>query len=78
MTMVCRAMAADGRNLPSAPITVLNGASDGYQVAPYARASVAALMDMGAVRVNNNGQLNPTIAITRADMAILLHRILTR
>ena len=78
MTMVCRAMVAAGKSLPAGSAAALNNCTDGHLVSAYARSSVAALMDIGAVRANSSGQLNPTIAITRADMAILLHRILTR
>lgn len=78
MTMICRAIEAAGQALPAADTGVLASYADGNQVSAYARPSVAALVQMGAVRGNSASRLNPSAAISRAEMAVILHRVLTR
>ncbi len=78
MTMICRAIEAAGQSLPAADTGILASYADGYQVSSYARSSVAALVQMGAVRGNSSSRLNPGAAISRAEMAVILHRVLTR
>ncbi len=78
MTMICRAIEAAGQSLPAADASILSSYADGYQVSAYARPSVAALVQMGAVRGNSASRLNPSAAISRAEMAVILHRVLTR
>lgn len=78
MTMICRALEAAGQSLPVADTGLLSSYTDGYQVSAFARPSVAALVQMGAVRGNSAARLNPGAAISRAEMAVILHRVLTR
>lgn len=78
MTMICRAIEAAGQSLPAADAGLLSSYADGAQVSAYARPSVAALVQMGAVRGNSASRLNPGAAISRAEMAVILHRVLTR
>lgn len=78
MTMICRALEAAGQSLPVADTGLLSSYTDGYQVSAFARPSVAALVQMGAVRGNSASRLNPGAAISRAEMAVILHRVLTR
>ena len=78
MTMICRAIEAAGQSLPAADTGLLSSYADGYQVSAFARPSVAALVQMGAVRGNSASRLNPGAAISRAEMAVILHRVLTR
>ncbi len=78
MTMICRALEAAGQSLPAADAGLLSSYADGYQVSAFARPSVAALVQMGAVRGNSASRLNPGAAISRAEMAVILHRVLTR
>lgn len=78
MTMICRAIEAAGQSLPAADSGLLSSYADGYQVSAFARPSVAALVQMGAVRGNSASRLNPGSAISRAEMAVILHRVLTR
>lgn len=78
MTMICRAMEAAGQAVPAADTSLLASYSDGGRVSAFARPSVAALVQMGAVRGNSSMRLNPTAAISRAEMAVVLHRVLTR
>ncbi len=78
MTMICRALEAAGQSLPVADPGLLSSYADGYQVSAFARPSVAALVQMGAVRGNSASRLNPGASISRAEMAVILHRVLTR
>ncbi len=77
MTMICRAIQAAGQSLPAANSSILSSYADGGQVSNYARSSVAALIQMGAVG-GTNMRINPTATISRAQMAVILHRVLTR
>ena len=78
MTMICRAIQAAGQSLPTASDALLSAFSDGYQVSAFARSSVAALLQLGAVRGTTDMRINPKAAISRAEMAVILHRVLTR
>lgn len=78
MTMVCRALNAAGQSVPAADSSLLSSYTDGAQVSAYARSSVASLIQMGAVRGNSAMRLNPGAPISRAEMAVILHRVLTR
>jgi len=73
-----RAIEAAGQSVPVADAGLLSSYADGYQVSAFARPSVAALVQMGAVRGNSAYRLNPGAAISRAEMAVILHRVLTR
>ena len=77
MTMICRAMRAAGRSVPNVSVSSLSSYRDFGQLSDYARASVAALVQMGAVRGDSSRQLNPTQSITRAQMAVILYRVMT-
>ncbi len=78
MTMICRAMEAAGQPVSTADSSLLAAYADGGQVSAHARSSVAALIQMGAVRGTANMRINPTAAISRAEMAVILHRVLSR
>ena len=78
MTMISRAMTAAGQTPPAASTALLSAYADGDQVSAHARSAVAALIQMGAVQGNASKRLNPTAAISRAEMAVILHRVLAR
>lgn len=78
MAMICRALDAAGQSVPAAEDSLLSSYGDGNQVSAFARSSVASLVQMGAVRGNSSMRLNPTAPISRAEMAVILHRVLTR
>ena len=77
MTMICRSMEAAGRNVPSVPASTLSSYGDGNRVSDHARNAVASLVYLGVVRGNTSNNLNPGAAISRAEMAVILHRVLT-
>ena len=77
MTMICRAMEAAGRTLPAASTGLLSSYRDGAQVSSFARPAVAAMIQSGAVRGTSDMRLNPMDPISRAEMAVILHRVLT-
>ncbi len=54
--------------------TVLNQFSDASKVAPYANESVAILINSGIIS-GNNGKLNPTAPVTRAEMATIMSKL---
>lgn len=78
MTMICRAMRAAGQSVPNVSVSSLSSYQDFGQLSDYARASVASLVQMGAVQGDASRRLNPTQSITRAQMAVILYRVLTR
>jgi|GEM_PF-293774 len=55
----------------------LSGYSDRDAIAPSAVAAVGALSKNGIFVGDNEGNFNPTKTLTRAEMAVLLHRALT-
>jgi hypothetical protein len=76
MTMLYRAMLAKGQTLPVSQ-SVLSAFSDADQVYPYARDAVSAMVQLGVVQGYSSGKLAPRNSITRAEMAVILHRVLT-
>ena len=76
MVMIVRTMQAVGRSLPAASASALSVFSDSGQVSDYAIPAAAALVQAGAVN-GSGGRLNPRAAISRAEMAVILHRVLT-
>ena len=56
---------------------ILEFMRDQAQIAAHARDSVAALVSLGVVRGSSDMRINPTRSISRAEMAVILHRVLT-
>ena len=77
MTIICRAMKAAGEKVPARGSVALSAYSDQAQIASHARASVAALVSLGVVKGSSDMRINPTKSISRAEMAVILHRVLT-
>lgn len=77
MTMVLRAAKATGKAIPDVTTSVLASYKDGGQVSAYARAAVSVMAHLGAVDTTGSQQIRPFAAITRAEMAVLLHYVLT-
>lgn len=78
MTMISRAMTAAGQTPPAASTALLSAYADEAQISAHARSAVASLIQMGAVRGTSDMRVNPTAAISRAEMAVILHRVLAR
>lgn len=74
--MVQRALQKAGLSAPDGNTAGLAAFSDREKVAGYARGAVSGLAQMGLLPTAN-GQLNPGGDLTRADMAVLLHRAMT-
>ena len=74
--MLQRAMNAAGISAGGSE-SDLTAFSDAAQVSAYARSAVAALVRLGVVQGDEAGRLNPGSNITRAEMAVILHRVLT-
>lgn len=77
MVFLYRTLSRTGRTLAEAPASYLNRFSDGSSTSSYAQGSVAALVQAGIIQGDNNGRLNPKGSLTRAEMAVILHRVLT-
>ncbi len=77
MVFLYRTLSRTGRTLAEAPAAYLNRFSDGSATSSYAQGSVAALVQAGVIQGDNNGRLNPKGSLTRAEMAVILHRVLT-
>lgn len=76
MVLIERILKAVGKPVPAAPPSVLTSFSDHAKISYYARDSVAALVQSGIVK--GDGQnINPINYTTRADMAVVVYRILT-
>ncbi|MCI8524445.1 MAG: S-layer homology domain-containing protein [Oscillospiraceae bacterium] len=78
MVMIQRAMQAAGRSLPSGATSALYGFSDRGQLASYAQDAAAALVAAGVVQGGGDGLLRPRSSISRAEMAVILHRAITQ
>ena len=75
--MVCRALTKAGMTLPQgSDQAALANYQDRNQVDAYAQASMGSLLRAGFFPVSGD-RLNPKEPITRADMALLLHRAMT-
>lgn len=77
MTIICRAMKAAGEKLPVTGSSLLSVYNDQARIASHARESVAALVSLGVVKGSADMRINPTRSISRAEMAVILHRVLT-
>ena len=76
MVLVSRTLDIIGKPLPTAPQSVLTKFSDYTQISGYARGAVAALVQADIIKGNGTG-INPLGNTTRAEMAVVLYRILT-
>lgn len=77
MVFIQRTMAKTGRNIADASATYLNQFPDGKNVSSYAQGAVASLVQLGVIKGDNTGKLNPKGSLTRAEMAVILQRVLT-
>ena len=77
MLFLYRAMQKSGRTLPTAPADYLSRFKDGASVADYAKTAVASLAMQGIIQGDQAGNVMPTGTLSRAEMAVMLHRVLT-
>jgi hypothetical protein len=78
MTLIMRALDyVPDYGVPSGSASDLTGFSDRGEIAEYARDHVAALVRAGII-LGSDGKINPRSNVTRAEMATILYRILTR
>lgn len=75
MVLVARALKVDGKTLTTGSISDLNNFKDKGSVSDYAVSSVATLVKAGIV-TGSNSYLNPKSYVTRAEMAVILYRVL--
>ena len=75
--MVQRALQQAGISAPDGNAAALASYSDRSQVASYAQGAVGGLAQLGIFPVASRGTLSPKTNLTRADMALLLHRAMT-
>ena len=74
--MVQRAMRAMGWNASDGYSSTLSGYGDGGSVSGYAQGAMSFAVQRGYLPTAG-GRLNPTQALTRVDMAEIIHRVLT-
>lgn len=76
MLLLKRAMVADGWSLGAGDTSLLWSFKDGSQVAPYAADAMASMVYFGIVAGNDDNMLRPTANMSRAEMAVVLARVL--
>lgn len=73
--LVARALKVDGKKLSAGDYDDLSAFKDRKSVSDYAVTSVATLVKSGIVQ-GSNSNLNPKAFISRAEMAVILYRVL--
>lgn len=75
MVLVARALKVDGKTLTAGSISDLSNFKDKGSVSDYAVSSVATLVKAGII-TGSNSYLYPKSNVTRAEMAVILYRVL--
>lgn len=75
MVLVDRALMVEGKKLSAGKSTDLSAFKDRREVSDYAEASVATLVKAGIIQ-GSNSYLNPKSLISRAEMAVILYKVL--
>ena len=76
MTLIYRTLDEVNYDLDYTVSTTTSSFKDYSSVASYAKTAISDLIGHGIV-IGNNSKINPTSNITRAEMAVILHRVLT-
>lgn len=76
--LICRTLEAMGEPLEMGESADLESFKDRDQASEYAVSALAALVRGGILSGSNTGHLDPTGSLSRAEMAVILHRVLTR
>ncbi len=77
MVLIKRSLDVKGKTLEASTSLTLSAFPDAGAVSPYAKDAVSALVAAGIVTGDNYGKLNPLSTLTRAEMAVMLYRVLT-
>lgn len=77
MLLIQRTIQVTGGSMADGAASILNSYPDGSAVADYARGAVAALLQAGVIKGDDSRRINPNGSITRVEMAVSLHRVLT-
>ena len=77
IAILVRAMKAANIPIENASVMLLDAYNDRTSVSNYATGDMASMIKMGILKGDANGNLNPQALIIRAEMAILIHRVLT-
>ena len=77
MVLLKRTMQADGWSLGAGNTSLLDSFTDGGQVASYARDAMATMIAFEIIAGTPEGWLNPGAPMTRAEMAVVLTRVLS-
>lgn len=76
MTLIYRTLDEVNYDLDYTVSATTSSFKDYSSVASYAKTAISDLIGHGIV-IGNNSKINPTSNITRAEMAVILHRVLT-
>jgi hypothetical protein len=76
MTLIQRTLDKVGRTLDYSTSTKASSFTDYSSISSYAKTSIDSLVKSGVI-VGNNNKINPKSYITRAEMACILHRVIT-
>lgn len=77
MVMIKNALTAAGWSLGDGSSVDLSRFVDSREVSNYARDAVGTLVRLGAVNGDERSRLNPRSEITRAEIAVILHFVMT-
>ena len=77
VVMLARAMKAAGQKIQAGSPALLSAYNDGDKVSPEARSAMTSMIQMGIITGDTDGNLNPGNSITRAEIAVILHKVLT-
>lgn len=78
VVMLQQAMRVAGWDVSSSSASVLDMYADGNQVSGFARDAMASMLRMGLLSGDDRGNLNPKKPISRAEIAVIMHKMLTR
>lgn len=78
MLYLYNAMRATGKSVSAGSASELTRFADYNSVSDQTRTAVTAMVHMGIIQGDNYRRLNPTNPITRAEMAVVMHRAMTQ
>lgn len=77
MVYLRNAMRAAGKSVPAGSTSELYAFADYNSVSSQARSAVISMVHMGIIKGDDHRRLNPGSPISRAEMAVLIHRTMT-